>query len=380
MDKKTGVIRTLRSLENTKTVEITAIDGGVPHRNATTFLKIQTKPAHLFPNFIRSEKTLEFSVQEDAPQDTVLTIVSASSPKSNPRGLIRYSIVGGDFYGAVNVDPDNGEVRLTGMGLDYETVKHIEIWIAATDSDEPPLSTALCIILQVKDANDNKPIPSKLLYEAFVLEEEVPPVSVITIKATDNDSGVNGDITYRLLDDADGAFTIDTKTGEVFTAMTLDRETVAYYELAVQLSDHGTPSLSSTTTLSINVKDKNDNPPRFTRLYAVNVTENSPPGYFVIKLTSVDRDEGDNSNATYSFADNPGAKFAIDSITGEVTVAGSLDREIQDEYLLKVNNYFYINICDLSLTILMTGLIGSSSGRSMARRNTIDYKHSRRKR
>lgn len=288
-----------------------------------------------------SNRTDEFFVQENAERKTVLMTVSASSPKSNPRGLIRYSIVGGDINGAISVGSENGEVYLTGIGLDYESVKRIEIWIAAADSDEPPLSSALRIVLNVEDSNDNMPIPSKLLYEVSVLEEEIPPVRVVTIDATDMDSGANGDITYRLLDDANGSFTINDKTGEVFTAVILDRETIAHYELTVQLTDRGLPSLSSTTTLSISVTDKNDNPPRFTRLYAVNVTENSPPGHFVIRLTSVDRDEGENSNSTYSFVDNPGEKFAIDSITGEVTVAGTLDREVQDEYLLKVINILY---------------------------------------
>lgn len=45
---------------------------------------------------------------------------------------------------------------------------------------------------------------------------------------------------------------------------------------------------------------------------------------------------GQNANVTYSFTENPGNKFSIDPLSGNVTVAGGLDREIQDEYLLKV--------------------------------------------
>lgn len=98
----------------------------------------------------------------------------------------------------------------------------------------------------------------------------------------------------------------------------------------------GVPQLTGTTTVLVTVLDKNDNPPRFTRLFSVNVTENAEIGSFVIKVTSSDLDLGENANATYSFVENPGEKFKIDAVSGNVTVIGHLDREQQDEYLLKV--------------------------------------------
>lgn len=48
------------------------------------------------------------------------------------------------------------------------------------------------------------------------------------------------------------------------------------------------------------------------------------------------RDANANANATYSFTENPGNKFSIDPISGNVTVTEHLDREQQDEYVLKV--------------------------------------------
>jgi protocadherin Fat 4 len=106
----------------------------------------------------------------------------------------------------------------------------------------------------------------------------------------------------------------------------------------VEAADQGHPRLTGTATVLVTVSDKNDNPPHFTRLFSVNVTENADIGTFVIRITSSDLDIGQNANVSYSFTDNPGKKFSIDALSGNVTVAGHLDREEQDEYLLKVRH------------------------------------------
>ena len=69
----------------------------------------------------------------------------------------------------------------------------------------------------------------------------------------------------------------------------------------------------------------------------MNVTENAAIGTFVIQVTSSDRDVSVNANATYSFTENPTGKFRIDPVSGNVTVAGLIDRETKEEYLLKVS-------------------------------------------
>lgn len=113
---------------------------------------------------------------------------------------------------------------------------------------------------------------------------------------------------------------------------------ISSYELIVEARDQGHPQLTGTATVLVTVLDKNDNPPHFNRLYSVNVTENAEIGTFVIRIMSNDKDIGQNANVNYTFIINPGNKFAIDALNGNVTVTGYLDREEQDEYSLKVKN------------------------------------------
>lgn len=314
---------------------ITATDSGINPRQNQTELILIPKSSKNFPKFIGSNK-LSFTFPENTPEGVLVTRLSAISPKKGPTGLLQYGVAGANVGDALRVETMNGEVFITGKGLDYETMPLYEVWFEVRDSDNPPLKSFIEIEIKVTDANDNAPVIENPLYNATVMEETNPPVIFIKIDAHDDDSNENGRISFRLVDDYDETFFIDPETGEISTGIELDRETKSSYELMVEAVDHGVPQLVGMSTVLVTVLDKNDHPPRFTRLFSVNVTENAEIGSFVIKVTSSDLDTGANANATYSFVQNPGQKFVIDSISGNVTVAGTLDREQQDEYILKV--------------------------------------------
>lgn len=73
----------------------------------------------------------------------------------------------------------------------------------------------------------------------------------------------------------------------------LDYESQHAFELAVQVSDGGTPSLSSTQTLTVLLLDVNDETPLFEqKLYRTSVMENREPGEAVITVRASDLDSG----------------------------------------------------------------------------------------
>jgi len=103
----------------------------------------------------------------------------------------------------------------------------------------------------------------------------------------------------------------------------------------------GSPSMTSTTTVDVNVEDINDNHPRFTQLFRASVFENASPGTIVLHVTSTDADEADVTR--YSLLPSPAAGsssstvadlFAIDSESGTITVAGDIDRESTGDVLV----------------------------------------------
>lgn len=338
MNQETGVIKASTGLvgDTTYELEVLATDSGETPLSATARLVVQLQPNNMFPEFQPLEKTFSFS---EAARGDLVTTLTATSPKAGPTGAVTFSIAGGNVGQAFTVDKKTGELRISQFGLDYETAPRYEVWVAAKDADDPPLTSVTHLVVNVTDFNDNAPVFSQAVYNASIQEAQYPPQLVATVSATDRDSGTNANVIYQLRQDSPAAeaFTLDAETGQIYTKIQLDREEVEVYTLTVEAVDKGTPAQTGTAMVVVTVQDKNDNPPRFTRLFSVNVTENAEVGTFVIQVTSSDRDIGQNANATYSFTENPGGKFYIDPVSGNVTVASAIDRELNDEYLLKVS-------------------------------------------
>ena len=134
-------------------------------------------------------------------------------------------------------------------------------------------------------------------------------------------------------------FHLDSNTGFFTLTGTLDRETRDVVRLTVTAVDAGSPQLTGTIGVTINVEDINDNPPTFpTSAILANVRENLPVGTKIRRIGAQDSDLGDNGRIEYSLKGTE--DFKIDSDSGDLFTNVKLDRETTDSYT--VNNSFYI--------------------------------------
>ncbi|TRZ04771.1 hypothetical protein HGM15179_022336, partial [Zosterops borbonicus] len=87
--------------------------------------------------------------------------------------------------------------------------------VIAVDSGSPPRSGTSEISIIILDVNDNAPIFTQERYIGKMLENMPEGSVVLTVLATDQDAGVNGDISYQLsqaMGQSDSTFVIDPIT------------------------------------------------------------------------------------------------------------------------------------------------------------------------
>ncbi|XP_048088044.1 protocadherin alpha-3-like isoform X6 [Alosa alosa] len=199
--------------------------------------------------------------------------------------------------------------------------------------------------VNVSDVNDNAPIFSSSAHEINVSELAFPGERFSLPVAHDKDVGSNSVKMYKL--SSNEHFSLDILHGgesvsaELVLQKALDREKQSVIQLILTALDGGKPSKSGTAKIIVNVMDVNDNIPVFNKpLYKAQVHENVPPGTSVTTVKANDLDDGVNGEIVYSFVNSGNARqintFIINSLTGEITVAGDLDHETNPAIELRV--------------------------------------------
>ena len=121
-------------------------------------------------------------------------------------------------------------------------------------------SDYLQVRLMVRNANDNSPVLSAIAPQTVSEATEVGTF-LFRVHATDRDSGPEGNVSYYIIQgDSESNFRINTSSGQVFLAQSLDREHVSAYDLVIRAEDHSNQPMSSQITVHINVTDVNDSP------------------------------------------------------------------------------------------------------------------------
>ncbi|XP_053110313.1 protocadherin Fat 1 isoform X2 [Hemicordylus capensis] len=350
IDNLTGVITTKESLiglENEFLIFfVRALDGGSPQKESIVPLHVRILPPEVpLPKF--SEPFYSYTLSEDIPIGTEIDIIRAEHATQN----LLYNLVKGNTPESNRgeyfvIDKQNGKLKLE-KNLDHETTKWYQFAVLAhyMNGDYKVVSS-VDISIQIKDANDNKPILESNPYEAYIVENMPAGTKVIQVKAVDQDSGVNGQVTYRLEPTQDSDiteyFAINTETGWITTLKELDHEKQHKYRITVVASDRGEKTqFSSSAVVEVSVTDVNDNPPRFTaEIYKGTVSEDDPVGGVVAILSTTDADSEEANKCVNYFitGGDPLGQFAIENIQNEwkVYVRKPLDREVQDNYLLNI--------------------------------------------
>nr|XP_054593994.1 protocadherin beta-15 [Nothobranchius furzeri] len=224
--------------------------------------------------------------------------------------------------------------------LDREKEHELKFALIAVDGGNPQRSGTAVIHVTVLDANDNAPAFDQAIHKASLAENSPLDTLVVTVRASDADEGVNGEVSYefsRISEKAKKVFSLNSKTGEIKVTGTLDFETNSKYEMRVDAKDgYG---LSSDSKVVIDITDVNDNAPVIHVKSLINpVTENAPPGTEVGIINVQDRDSDINGQVRCSIQQNVPFKL-VPSIKNyySLVTTGQLDRELVSDYNITIS-------------------------------------------
>ncbi|GMT19193.1 hypothetical protein PFISCL1PPCAC_10490, partial [Pristionchus fissidentatus] len=316
IDSSSGVIRLSSPLSQPHYNLLVTVrdDGGL---NTSASFSFYLESARKFPRFVDEGVDQTRSITE--LEEGELLRVKAIPPQGS---TVVYSLLT-PCVDNFSIDSRSGRVRYGRLQRSRPSCS--SLFIVASTSSSPPLSTLLPISIDIEDANDRSPVFEKMLYTATVMENS-PEGTLLEVKAIDKDEGVNGQVYYEIQDEEHKKiFEMDEETGELRSLGVLDRETTPVHTITILAKDRGVPQRIGITTVKITVEDENDNAPRFTRLYGVSVREDCTVPYDLITVEAMDADS--SSVLEYSLEDTANGALSIDGKTGEVKLMKRLDRE-----------------------------------------------------
>ena len=249
------------------------------------------------PRFEQSVYTVEIN-EENFP-GAVLTLVHANDSDIGSNADLSYAIVSGN-ESVFSINSSSGEITVL-VSLDYEAVHQLNLNVQAKDHGIPSLDDNASVVINIRDINDNAPVIDSNLTRNLTLLESAPEGTfVVKINATDADSGSNSNLSYSIIDgNINGAFAINS-LGFITTTSPLDFEKEKFYTLNVTVRDQGTPPLSSSTLVKIEVVDVNDMSPVIHRLSSVYVRENVAVDTVIARVNATDGDSGMNAVLNFS--------------------------------------------------------------------------------
>nr|XP_057919328.1 protocadherin gamma-A11-like isoform X35 [Doryrhamphus excisus] len=251
------------------------------------------------------------SISENSTPGTVVTIFNVQDPDSVENGIVACYIEENMPFLMKSTSKKFFSLVTDGE-LDRERSSEYNITVTCSDEGVPPLSSSVTLTLHVSDVNDNAPVFERSSYEASIVENNTPGLSIFTVKARDADWNQNARVSYILEDSSvngvpvSSYVSVSADSGVIHAVRSFDYEHLKEFHFRVRAQDGGSPPLSSNVSVRILIQDQNDNAPQV--LYPVQtggsvlaemVPRSADVGYLVTKVVAVDVDSGQNAWLSY---------------------------------------------------------------------------------
>ncbi|XP_040297150.1 protocadherin gamma-C5-like isoform X2 [Bufo bufo] len=247
------------------TIKLTASDLGSPSLSSQITISLNISDVNdNRPAFLHN--VYNAFIEENNEAGKLLCTVSATDPDEGANANLIYSITESHIHGSpvssfVYINSDTGNIYAQ-RSFDYEQFQVLQITARVEDSGSPKLSSNVSVFIFILDTNDNSPT---ILYPEStgetIAEETIPRSAaagylVTKVSAVDTDSGHNAWLLYSLVQSVSPAlFHISEYSGEIRTLRGLHETDNTEQRLVISVSDHGEPSMTTTTTIIVNILD-----------------------------------------------------------------------------------------------------------------------------
>ncbi|XP_078116754.1 protocadherin gamma-A11-like isoform X11 [Sander vitreus] len=283
-------------------------------------------------------------ISESANPNTVVTMINIQDPDSGENGKVQ-CFINDNIPFVLKSTSNNFYSLVTDSELDRERASEYNITVTCSDEGEPSLSSSVTLTLQISDVNDNAPVFERSSYEAYIVENNTPGLSIFTVKARDADWNQNARVSYILEDSSfngvpvSSYVSVSADSGVIHAVRSFDYEQIKDFHFRVKAQDGGSPPLSSNVTVKILIQDQNDNPPQVLypvqtggSLVAEMVPRSADVDYLVTKVVAVDVDSGQNAWLSYKLQKvTDRALFEVGLQNGEIRTI----RQVTDKDAVK---------------------------------------------
>ncbi len=297
----------------TFTLTITATDNGTPPASGSGAVTIQLTNVNEVPVVAAST----VNIAENSANNSVVGTVAVTDPDAGQTHTL--AIISGNTNNAFAINAATGVLTVSNAAaLNFESVTLFNLTVRATDNGVPALSSTATIRVNVLNVNE---APTVTAATFSLAENTANGTTVGTVAAADPDAGQSRAFAITG-GNTNNAFSINATTGviKVNNTAALNYESTPTFNLTVTVTDNGTPALSGSAVIRINLTNVNEAPVVPTQSLAVKTK--SKANTVVGTVVSSDPDAGQSRTYTIVAGNGPTSKpvFAINGSTGVITV------------------------------------------------------------
>ncbi len=248
----------------------------------------------------------------------VLAVANVGSTVTGSYGSIQIASNGTYSYVV-----DNTNASVQSLRSSSDTLEDVFTY---SMTDALGLTSTTQITITIQGSNDS---PYDLATTGLTVNENsANGISIGSVTRSDFDAGDTP--SYSLVDSANGRFAINTNTGIVTVADSsrLDYEAAASHTIIVRVTDLAGGIYDETFTITLNdVNEFSVSVPSDSNAAANSIAENAVVGSSVGIIANASDLDRTTNGVRYTLLDDDGGRFAIDSNSGIVTVAGAINRE-----------------------------------------------------